>query len=82
MQVFARLHEIAGRQEWTFDVPDGSSAGDVWQILVEARPALAEFSSAVSCAVNANFASMRTGLNEGDHVAFLPPVSGGSEREV
>ncbi len=82
MQVFARLREIAGRQEWACDVPDGSSAGDVWQILVEAHPALVEFTSAVSCAVNADFASMRARLSEGDDVAFLPPVSGGSEREV
>lgn len=82
MQLFARLREIAGRQEWTYDVPAGSSAGDVWHILVEAHPALAEFTSAVSCAVNADFASMRARLSEGDDVAFLPPVSGGSEREV
>lgn len=82
MQLFARLREIAGRQDWTYDVPDGSSAGDVWHVLVEAHPALEEFTTAVSCAVNAEFASMRARLNDDDDVAFLPPVSGGSEREV
>lgn len=82
MQLFARLREIAGRQEWTCDVPVGASTGDVWKLLVEAHPALAEFTTAVSCAVNTDFASMRTPLGDGDDVAFLPPVSGGSEREV
>ncbi len=34
--------------------------------------------SRVSCAVNADFARMRTPVREGDDVAFLPPVSGGA----
>jgi molybdopterin converting factor small subunit len=73
------LRERAGRQEWTCDVPSGASAGDVWRAVVAAHPALAEFASAVSCAINADFAPMTAPVHEGDDVAFLPPVSGGAE---
>ena len=32
----------------------------------------------ISCAVNAEFARMHATVHDGDEVAFLPPVSGGS----
>jgi molybdopterin converting factor subunit 1 len=79
VQLFARLRELAGRQEWQCEVPDGASVADVWRAVVDAHPAMAGFASAVSCAVNANFAPMTTVVHEGDDVAFLPPVSGGAE---
>ena len=77
VQLFASLRERAGRQDWTLDVPAGCSAGDVWRTVVAAHPALTEFNAAVSCAVNAEFASMTTEVHDGDDLAFLPPVSGG-----
>jgi molybdopterin converting factor subunit 1 len=78
VQLFARLREVAGRDEWTCDVAAGSSVADVWRALTAAHPPVAEFARVVSCAVNADFAAMTTEVHEGDHVAFLPPVSGGS----
>jgi len=33
----------------------------------------------MSCAVNLEYARMTTAVSEGDEVAFLPPVSGGSD---
>ena len=78
VQVFARLREIAGRPEWTLDVPAGASVHDVWQAAAAERPGLSEFRQGVSCAVNAEFASWASAVREGDEVAFLPPVSGGA----
>ena len=40
-------------------------------------PALADYERVVSCAVNADYARLTTPLQDGDEVAFLPPVSGG-----
>jgi len=79
VQLFARLRELAGGQEWPCEVPPGATAADVWRAVVTAHPALADFASAVSCAINADFAPMTTLVHEGDDVAFLPPVSGGAE---
>ena len=41
-------------------------------------PAVSPLGSAVSAAVNAEFAPMATEIHDGDDVAFLPPVSGGA----
>jgi molybdopterin converting factor subunit 1 len=80
VQLFARLREIAGRQQWLCELPPGASVADLWRELAVTYPAMAEFASAVSCAVNTDFAPMSTELHEGDDVAFLPPVSGGAAR--
>ena len=78
VQVFARLRELAGRDEWSVDVPAGASVADVWRAATASAPALAPFAGAVTCAVNSDFARMDTPLRDGDAVAFLPPVSGGA----
>lgn len=79
--LFARLRDLAGRSEWTGEVPSGALVQDVWQALAKAHPALAPFTGSVSSAVNANFARMTSPIHDGDEIAFLPPVSGGSGRE-
>ena len=78
VQCFARLRELAGRSEWVCDVPEGSTVRDVWDRLVALAPPVGALATTVSCAVNAEFASMRAPVQDGDEVAFLPPVSGGA----
>ena len=78
VRFFARLHEAAGRDVWTCDVPAGASIADVWQAAVGVHAALEPFSDVVSCARNDDFAKMVTNVEAGDEVAFLPPVSGGA----
>jgi len=78
VQCFARLRELSGRDEWVCDVPAGSTVGDVWDRLVASSPAAGALAATISCAVNAEFASMRAPVRDGDEVAFLPPVSGGA----
>jgi molybdopterin converting factor subunit 1 len=77
VRLFARLREIAGRDALDRDVPAGSSLGDVWTSLVEQWPAMRAFDGTVSGAVNEEYARMTRAVNDGDEVAFLPPVSGG-----
>jgi molybdopterin converting factor subunit 1 len=78
VQCFARLRELAGRREWTCEVPAGARVSDVWRELVLVAPAAAALAGSVSCAVNAEFAPMSAPVHDGDEVAFLPPVSGGA----
>ena len=40
-------------------------------------PALGDYERTMSVAVNADYSRMTASVNEGDEVAFLPPVSGG-----
>ncbi len=78
VQCFARLRELAGRSEWTCEVPDSATIADVWTALTAAFPSAAIMSRAVTCARNAEFAAMATPVADGDEIAFLPPVSGGT----
>jgi len=78
IRLFARLREMAGAAEVRRKLPDGSSVRTAWDSLVGEFPDFDDYTKAVSCAVNEDYARMTTALSDGDEVAFLPPVSGGS----
>jgi len=77
IRLFARLREIAGAAELQRTIDDGATAGAVWDRLAAEFPELADYATAVSCAVNEEHARLTAVLRDGDEVAFLPPVSGG-----
>ncbi|HET7220052.1 MAG TPA: molybdopterin converting factor subunit 1 [Vicinamibacterales bacterium] len=79
IRLFARLRELAGTSELQQDLPDDARASTAWESLVREHPGLRDYSSAISCAVNEEYARLTTPLKDGDEVAFLPPVSGGSQ---
>jgi molybdopterin converting factor subunit 1 len=75
--LFARLRELTGSSELRRDVPEGSTALDVWNGLAADFPALTGYTKAISVAVNEEYARLGTSVRDGDAIAFLPPVSGG-----
>jgi molybdopterin converting factor subunit 1 len=77
VRLFARLRDIAGSAELERDVPPGSTVKAVWAGLTRDYPALSDYTSSISSAVNADYSRMEAPVREGDEVAFLPPVSGG-----
>ena len=77
IRLFARLREIATSGELKEDLPAGATARTAWRALAAKYPELAAYEGVVSCAVNEEYARFSTALNDGDEVAFLPPVSGG-----
>jgi molybdopterin converting factor subunit 1 len=77
VRLFARLRDIAGAAELARDVGAGATIGSVWRQLVEEFPDLAGYERSISTAVNADYARMDHAVQDGDEVAFLPPVSGG-----
>jgi molybdopterin converting factor subunit 1 len=77
VRLFARLRDIAGASELPRDVGQGATIGTVWQQLVREFPELAGYERSISSAVNADYARMDHAVQDGDEVAFLPPVSGG-----
>jgi molybdopterin converting factor subunit 1 len=78
IRLFARLRDIAGAGELERDVPPGATPQIVWEMLAAEHPELARYTGVISCAVNEEYARFTTALEQGDEVAFLPPVSGGS----
>ncbi|OLB61927.1 MAG: molybdopterin converting factor subunit 1 [Acidobacteria bacterium 13_2_20CM_2_66_4] len=77
VKLFARLRDIAGSPELARDVAPGATIGSVWRELAREFPELARYERSISSAVNTDYARMDHVLNDGDEVAFLPPVSGG-----
>jgi len=58
-------------------LPDGASVAD----LLQQQRDLANFAlESIAIAVNRDYAKLTDVLHEGDEVALLPPVSGGSDR--
>jgi molybdopterin converting factor subunit 1 len=78
IRLFARLRDIVGAGELQRDVASEATIGDVWADLVQAHPELGAYGSSLSCAHNQDYARMHARLRDGDEVAFLPPVSGGT----
>ena len=77
VRLFARLRELAGAGEVVRDVAEPATVEAVWDALVRDYPDMAPYQPSLSCAVNAEYARFRTAVNDGDEIAFLPPVSGG-----
>jgi molybdopterin converting factor subunit 1 len=77
VRLFARLRDIAGSAELVRDVAAGSTVRSVWSGLVKDFPEFEGYERSISTALNADYASMDWPIQEGDEVAFLPPVSGG-----
>ena len=77
VRLFARLRELAGQDELRVEVADGSTAQDVWNGLAATYPPLADYTTAISVAVNEDYARLTASVRDGDEIAFLPPVSGG-----
>ena len=75
---FALVREVTGRAEEsrTYDAPVTAEA--VFLELSEQFPRLAGLRKSIMIMVNHAYASGETELHDGDELAFIPPVSGGS----
>ncbi|MGH9784606.1 MAG: molybdenum cofactor biosynthesis protein MoaE [Terriglobia bacterium] len=76
---FGMLKDIVGRAEDRLTVEDGSSISRLFDLYATRFPKLAAHSSSLLFSRNQEFADRGARLEDGDEVAFLPPVSGGSD---
>jgi molybdopterin converting factor subunit 1 len=77
LRLFSVARELAGFREQTMEVPTGSCAGHVIDILQTRNPKFADWRQAIRVAVNQEYVSSDHPLHDGDEVAVIPPVSGG-----
>jgi molybdopterin synthase catalytic subunit/molybdopterin converting factor small subunit len=75
---FGMLKDLTGRGSDLLNLPEHATLGDVFIHYEEITPRLVELAPSIAISINQEFARLDSKLNEGDEVAFLPPVSGGS----
>jgi len=78
---FGMLRDIVGKAAEEAEFPAGSNLQSVFEFYRHRHPRLGELSRSIVIARNQEFAERTATLAEGDEVAFLPPVSGGLERD-
>jgi MoaE-MoaD fusion protein len=75
---FGMLKELVGRPSEDADFPQGADLRAVFESYAARYPRLRELAPSIVIAHNQEFAQLSASITEGDEVAFLPPVSGGS----
>ena len=76
---FAVLRDVIGTGErvavfWGYAL---GTAGDVWQSLRHSYTKLAAYTQPPLVAINESYAAADAVLEDGDELAFIPPVAGG-----
>ncbi|MCU1310326.1 MAG: molybdopterin synthase subunit MoaD [Candidatus Angelobacter sp.] len=79
---FGMLKDAVGRQVDEVSLPESSTLADLLNERIGQAPVIDNFRSVLAFSVNQEYAQLRTVLHDGDEIAMLPPVSGGSESAV
>jgi molybdopterin synthase catalytic subunit len=78
--LFAGLREAVGQKQVFLELPDDASLAELMAALGGEYPVVAAYRGRLVISVNAERALLDRVLRDGDEVALLPPVSGGSGR--
>jgi molybdopterin synthase catalytic subunit len=77
---FGQLRDVAGLREEHIELPAGSTIETVFDRYASRLPRMKELGPSIVVARNQQFSPAGTPVSDGDEIAFLPPVSGGSGR--
>lgn len=79
VKLFAILKDRAGTAETTLDLPPGSTIATAAGLMAEKFPSISDLLSRSAFALNRQYATADHPLADGDELAILPAVSGGSQ---
>ena len=79
VRLFAGLRERSGTGAVEVELPEVATVADVWPAAAQLVP-LGDQPAGIMFAVNRTYADPAQQLTDGDEVALIPPVSGGSYR--
>ena len=82
VRLFGSIREAAGAKELAVVVPEGSTVDDLRVLLARDHPSFEEMADRLRVSINYEISRGNSALAEGDEVAFLPPVSGGSGSRI
>ena len=78
---FGVLKDITGKSIDVVDIPDNFGLQDVLVRYCTSFPQLAQLLPALAISINRDYAASDSKLHNGDEIALMPPVSGGSGSE-
>jgi molybdopterin converting factor subunit 1 len=76
IRLFASLADRAGGSELSVELPEGITAGELWEAVCREYPALRGGPRPL-IAVDLEYVSADRKLDGSEEIALLPPVSGG-----
>lgn len=79
---FGMTHDLTGFAQEEIKIPEGESLDELWRRYQKRFPRLNELAGSLVVAVNEEIAESSRPLRDGDEVAFMPPVSGGSSNDL
>ena len=77
LQFFSRLRDVMGQSELDFEVPEGTTAGDLLEKLFAQFPALRDWDKSLLIGSGVEFVGRDYVLKPDEQVAIMPPVQGG-----
>ncbi len=77
VKLFGSIREATGAKELSVALPPGATVSQLRGLLAQDHPAFDEMGERLRVSVNLEIVQGDPALDEGDEVAFLPPVSGG-----
>jgi molybdopterin converting factor subunit 1 len=80
IRLFAGLHDLIGERNVTLELSEGATVADLRDQLSRRYPVVTPYLPTLVCAVDEEYVTPDHALREGDDVALIPPVSGGSDR--
>ena len=78
LRYFAMAREIMGKSAEEREVGAGATAGSIFEELIAETARLSAMKGSVLLMVNQEYVSPDHALSDGDELALIPPVSGGS----
>jgi len=79
VRYFAIIREIVGLSAERREVPEGTTAGDIFTQLIGENPRLERMRPVTMLMVNKAYVTHDHELQDGDELALIPPVSGGAQ---
>lgn len=76
--LFGALKDLAARESEAVELPEHSTVEQLLHLYMSRTPQAKKFAATLAVAVNREYASASHVLQNGDEVALLPPVSGGT----
>ena len=77
VQFFSRLRDLVGTPAMELEVPAGTTAGELLEILYSKTSALRDWDKSLLIAVGVDFVERDYALKPADEVSIMPPVQGG-----